>query len=231
MSQVKIYSASVCPYAQRVRMVLLEKGVDFDLIEIDLNNKPDWFADVSPYGKVPVIQHQEHRIWESSIINEYLEEVFPEPPLMPQEPGLRAIARIWIDFANTKFTPAFYKLLLSQDMQQQQNWRTELHQHLLFIEKEGFHQLSEVGSYWLGNSLSLVDLSFYPWFERWTALEHYRGIPLPANFTRLRKWLSVMQQHPSVQATVQASELHIQNYAQYASNQSSGVTAAEMRRY
>ncbi|NJR23152.1 MAG: glutathione S-transferase family protein [Richelia sp. CSU_2_1] len=231
MSQVKIYSAKVCPYAQRTRMVLLEKGVEFEQIEIDLQNKPDWFAEVSPYGKVPAIQHEGNRIWESSIINEYLEEVFPEPPLMPNNSGLRAIARIWIDFANTKFTPAFYKLLLSQDIQQQQNWMNELHQHLLFIEKEGFRQLSKDGSYWLGDSLSLVDLSFYPWFDRWIALEHYRGVKMPAECTRLKQWLGVMQQRPSVRSTAQSPEFYIQDYAQYANNKASGVTAAEMRCY
>lgn len=231
MSQVKIYSAKVCPYAQRVRLVLLTKGVEFDAIEIDLQNKPDWFAEVSPYGKVPVLQHGENRIWESSIINEYLEEVFSEPPLMPQNPGLRAIARIWIDFANTKFTPAFYKLLLSQDVKQQKMWTNELHQHLLFVENEGFRQLSRAGSYWLGDSISLVDLSFYPWFERWIALEHYRGVKLPTECDRLKEWLGIMQQHPAVQATAQSPEVYIQDYAQYASNQASGATAEEMRRY
>ncbi|WP_404790374.1 glutathione S-transferase family protein [Altericista sp. CCNU0014] len=231
MSQVKLYSAKVCPYAQRVRMVLLAKGVDFDVTEIDLKNKPDWFAEVSPYSKVPVLQHGENRIWESGIINEYLEEVFPEPPLLPKDPGLRAIARIWIDFANTKFTPAFYKLLLSQDAAQQQNWRDELHHHLLFIEKEGFCQRSRTGSYWLGDSLSLVDLTFYPWFERWIALEHYRDLKLPVNCIRLREWLGEMQQHPSVRATAQPPDVYIHDYAQYASNQASGATAAEMRRY
>jgi glutathione S-transferase len=231
MSQVKIYSAKVCPYAQRVRMVLLTKGVEFDAIEIDLENKPDWFAEVSPYGKVPVLQHGENRIWESSIINEYLEEVFPEPALLPRETGLRAIARIWIDFANTKFTPAFYKLLLSQDVQQQQTWRNELLQHLLFIENEGFRQLSEAGPYWLGDSLSLIDLSFYPWFDRWIAIEQYRGLTLPAECTRLKAWLGIMRQHPAVQSTAQSPEFYIQDYAQYASNQAAGATAEEMRRY
>ncbi|NJK28814.1 MAG: glutathione S-transferase family protein [Acaryochloris sp. RU_4_1] len=231
MAQVKIYSAKVCPYAQRVRMVLLTKEIEFESIEIDLHNKPDWFAEVSPYGKVPVIQHGENRIWESGIINEYLEEVFPDPPLMPQNPGLKAITRIWIDFANTKFTPAFYKLLLSQDTQQQKTWRNELHQHLLFIENEGFRKLSGTDSYWLGDAISLIDLSFYPWFERWIALEHYRGLTLPAECTRLKAWLEIMRQHPAVQATAQSPEFYLQDYAQYANNQASGTTAEEMRRY
>ncbi|MBD2538399.1 glutathione S-transferase N-terminal domain-containing protein [Coleofasciculus sp. FACHB-SPT36] len=69
MAEVEIYSASVCPYAHRTRLALLEKGVEFKLTEIDLHNKPEWFADVSPYGKVPVIKYGSDRIWESTIIS------------------------------------------------------------------------------------------------------------------------------------------------------------------
>lgn len=113
MAEVKIYSATVCPYAHRTRLALLEKGVDFTLTEVDIENKPDWLTDISPYSKVPVIKHGKNCVWESTIINEYLDEVFPDPPLMPTDPGQRAIARIWIDFANVKFIPTFYKLLLN----------------------------------------------------------------------------------------------------------------------
>ncbi|MBE9168606.1 glutathione S-transferase C-terminal domain-containing protein [Pleurocapsales cyanobacterium LEGE 06147] len=94
-------------------------------------------------------------------------------------------------------------------------------QHLLFMENEGFCQLSRAGSYWLGDSLSLVDLSFYPWFERWIALEYYRGNALPTECDRLKEWLGIMQQHPAVRATAQPPEVYIQDYAQYASNQAS----------
>ena len=84
MSDVEIFSAEVCPYAQRTRMVLVEKGVDFTLREVDLVNKPDWFLEVLPYSKVPVIRHQGRVVYESAIINEYLDEVYPEPPMMPE---------------------------------------------------------------------------------------------------------------------------------------------------
>ena len=84
MSDVEIFSAEVCPYAQRTRMVLVEKGVDFTLREVDLANKPDWFLEVSPYSKVPVIRHQGRVVYESANINEYLDEVYPEPPMMPE---------------------------------------------------------------------------------------------------------------------------------------------------
>src|SRR3712207_869040 len=119
MAEVTIYSAVVCPFAHRSRLVLLEKGVDFELIEIDLQNKPERFTDISPYGKVPVIKHGEHRVWESAIINEYLDEVFPDPPLLPRDPISKAQARIWIDFANTRLVPAYSNLLRNPDAQQQ----------------------------------------------------------------------------------------------------------------
>ncbi|MGD2183648.1 glutathione S-transferase family protein [Lusitaniella coriacea] len=230
MTSITIYSASACPYAQRSRMVLLAKGIDFQLEEIDLNNKPENFQDISPYGKVPVLKHRDRRIWESAIINEYLEEVFPEPPLLPSDPQDRAMARIWIDFANTKFAPAFYKLLLTQDPKIQQEWSKELQNHLHFIEREAFKN-AETGAFWLGQTLSLVDISFYPWFERWSALSHYRNIEIPPSCTRLHQWHQAMENSPIVQQTRREANFHIQQYDKYANGTASGTTAREMRRY
>ena len=82
MSEIKIYSFDKCPFAQRTRMVLIEKNLLFELVEIDVYNKPDWFSSVSPYGKVPVLSHEGNTIYESAIINEYLDEVFPDTPLI-----------------------------------------------------------------------------------------------------------------------------------------------------
>jgi glutathione S-transferase len=103
MAEIKIYSAMLCPFAHQSRLTLLEKGVPFQLIEIDLQNKPANFLEISSYGTVPVLTHGDHQVWESAIINEYLEEIFPEPPLLPQMPIQRAQARIWINFADTRF--------------------------------------------------------------------------------------------------------------------------------
>ena len=82
--------------------------------------------------------------------------------MLPTDSGLRALARIWIDFANTKFTPAFYKLLLSQDAEAQQDWREEMTRHLRFIEKEALSKLSGEGPFWFGPTLSLVDNFLLP---------------------------------------------------------------------
>ncbi|HEY9738808.1 MAG TPA: glutathione S-transferase family protein [Trichocoleus sp.] len=230
MANVEIFSAAVCPFAQRSRLVLIEKGVEFEVIEIDLQNKPADFLEISPYGKVPVLRHREHRVWESSIVNEYLEEVFPQPALLPQEPAQRAIARIWIDFANTKLIPAFYKLLLSQEPEKQQEWAAEIHKHLVFIEKEGLQKLSD-GPFWFGSQANLVDLSYYPWFERWPALEHYRGVTVPDSCARLHQWWRAMKNLESVKATALSGDYHIEQYAKYAAGTAAGTTAQEIRRY
>jgi glutathione S-transferase len=215
MPQIQIYSATVCPYAHRSRLTLLEKGVDFELIEIDLQNKPEGFTDISPYGKVPVIKHGEHRVWESAIINEYLDEVFPDPPLLPREPINRALARIWIDFANTRLVPAFSNVLRNPDSQTQKDAAEELRNHLQFIETEGLAKLSGDGSYWFGKSVSLVDLTYYPWFERWPVIEHYRGIQLSSEFPHLNRWWKAMSQRDSVKAIANPKEFYVERYAKY----------------
>ncbi|MFN6570785.1 glutathione S-transferase family protein [Dendronalium sp. ChiSLP03b] len=216
MAEIKIYSAVVCPYAHRSRLVLQEKGIDFDLIEIDLQNKPEGFTDISPYGKVPAIAHGDRRVWESAVINEYLNEVFPNPPLLPSSPIAKAQARIWIDFANTRFVPAFSALLRSPDIQQQEAAKQELYKHLQFIENEALGKLSGEGPYWFGDAISLVDFTFYPWFERWPALKHYRGFALPEEFTRLRQWKHALKQRDSVVAIANSKEFYIERYSRFA---------------
>jgi glutathione S-transferase len=216
MAEIEIYSATVCPFAHRSRLVLLEKEIDFELIEIDLQNKPEGFTEISPYGKVPVIKHGDERVWESAIINEYLDEVFPEPPLMPVDSISRALARIWIDFANSRFVPTFTNLLRNPDAQQQKEAAEELHNQLLFMEKEGIGKRKSDGSYWFGKSLSLVDLTFYPWFERWSVIEHYRGFGLPAECIRLKEWWEAMSQRDSVKVIANPTDYYIQRYASYA---------------
>jgi len=209
-------------------MVLLEKGVDFVLTEIDLENKPDWFLKVSPYSKVPVIRHGEAVIWESAVINEYLDEVFPEPPLLPRDPVGRATARVWIDFANNRMVPHVYKMMLRQDTEGQALHRRRLTEAALFMEHEGLRKLSP-GPFWLGDKPGLVDFTFYPHVQRFAALEHYRGFVIPDECGRLRDWIEAMSALPSVQATRRTTAQLIDGWKKYADNSGQGVTAQEMR--
>ncbi len=213
MTTLKLYFAKASTFSQRTRVVLLEKGIDFTQIEVDLQNKSPEFLQVSRYGKVPAIQYGDIQLYESAIINEYLEEVFPEPPLLPSDPAGKAIARIWIDYANTRLVPAFNKFLRSQDIQEQEQGRREFLESLLYIEQEGLGKLSGDASYWLGENLSLVDISFYPWFERLPLLEHFRKFNLPAETPRLRAWWEQLRQRPSIQTVANSTSFYIERFA------------------
>src|SRR5919206_4104104 len=99
----RLYNTQRCPYARRTRMVLHEKGIDFETYLVDLANKSEEFLEASPTGKVPVIVVDGESIYESNVVNQYLDEVTGEPRLMPEDPKLRAHARIWMAFADTEW--------------------------------------------------------------------------------------------------------------------------------
>lgn len=213
-SDIKLYSTRGCPFAHRSRLVLAEKQLAFELIEIDLGKKPAWYGEVSLYGKVPALEHAGSRIVESSVINEYIEESFPEPALLPRDPRLRAHARIWIDFANTRLAPAFAKALRGGTAVERDTSRLELEAALLLAEREALSKLSGAGPYWLGAAPSLVDFTFYPWFERLPALEQISGVPLePA--TRFERWKAAVGAHESVRAIANPIEFYLDRYRGY----------------
>lgn len=225
---IEIISSATCPFAQRTRMVLLEKGIDHELIEINLDDKPDWFLAISPYGKVPVVRHEDAVIFESAVINEYLEDVFPDKPLLPNESILRAHARIWIDFANVRFVPYIYKLMLAQDHNAQKHLKLKLTEALLMVEHDALKKRTS-GPYWLGDQVSLVDLTFYPHMQRFCALEHYREYQIPEECILLQNWLDIMAQLPCVKKLKVSEDTYIRNWRKYAENTSTGTTAADMR--
>ena len=212
--KIELFSARVCPYAHRTRLVLMEKGIDFELIEIDLQNKPERFLAVSAYGKVPALVHEGVSIYESAIVNEYLDEVFPEPAFMPKDPATRALVRIWIDYCDDHFLDDHYAALKNQDEAKAGEWKEKIDRHLRFIES-GMRDLSAEGPYWLGEKVSLLDFSYYPFFERLPAWEHHRGLGLPDDCERLRGWLAAMLERPMVKSIANPPDYYIERYARY----------------
>lgn len=210
MSGIELYSFEGCPYAQRSRMTLLEKRLDFTLTEIDLFNRPAWFREVSPYGKVPVLRHEGTTIYESAIINQYLDERFAEPPLLPARPALRAQARIWMDYCDTRFLVATHKLMSEAGNADRRPGNIDaLAAVLRFIEHEGLRKLGD-GPYFLGEQVSLVDLQYSPFFERFGTYEQLGGAIWPADCTRLRAWFDAMQGRESYRATSRPLEYHLE---------------------
>ena len=91
-----LYSGTTCPFSQRCRLVLFEKGMDFEIRDVDLFNKPEDISTMNPYGQVPILVERELVLYESNIINEYIDERFPHPQLMPADPLMRARARLML---------------------------------------------------------------------------------------------------------------------------------------
>ncbi len=92
-TMMNLYSGTTCPFSQRCRIVLYEKQMDFQVIDVDLFNKPEDIAVINPYNRVPVLVDRDLVLYESNIINEYIDERFPHPQLMPPDPIMRARAR------------------------------------------------------------------------------------------------------------------------------------------
>jgi glutathione S-transferase len=209
---MKLYGADVCPFVHRARLTLAEKGLEHEYVAIDLRNKPDWYNEVLPTGKVPLLEHNGHRIWESDIVCEYLEEAFPEKQLLPSDPGLKATARIWIEWVSSGLIPPFYKLLMAQEDDARAEHKETMLKALEKLETEGFQD-----SEWIfGDSLSLVDIETYPWFERWPVLVHYRALEVPDRFEKIHKWMGLMKKREQVKAIAMDIPFYVEQYAHYA---------------
>src|SRR6266536_3466048 len=103
-----LYDADRCPYCARVRIALAEKDVEYEAVAIDLSDRPAWIYEKNPLGKVPVLEEDAFVLPESVVINEYLEERYPEPPLLPADPAARAIVRLQIERFDTALGDAYY---------------------------------------------------------------------------------------------------------------------------
>jgi len=225
MSQVELFSFAACPYAQRTRMTLIEKGVPFELTEIDLYNRPAWFAELSPYGKVPLLRHEGRVIYESAIINQYLDEVFPDPPLMPADAWSRAQARIWMDYCETRYLPAAHRLMAERGSPDKAaECRARLAEVLRFMENEGLRKLGE-GPFWMGATPTLVDCHFMPFFERFAVYEELAGAEWPTDCERLRSWYAAMAQRRSFTETRHTLDYHLEQQRKLMALRAAAVAA------
>ena len=128
---------------------------------------------------------------------------------MPQQPLERALARIWIDYANTRFNPTVYKLLREVDPVKQNELVNELTNVFRYMEKEGLRKLGD-GPFWMGKNLTLVDLAFYPFFERLCNLKHYRDFDIPVECDQIQQWIDFMSLRDSVQKIRNPPEFYIE---------------------
>ena len=196
LPKLELISFDLCPYVQRSVITLIEKNMDYKITYIDLDNPPDWFMKISPLGKVPVLRAGEAVIFESAVINEYIDEISP-PPLLPADPLPRAINRAWIEFASGMLVSQ-YQMMTSKDKQGFEQKSKEIRDKLAQIEA----QLSSNGAFFNGANFSLLDAAIAPVFMRLDILE--QQIPTIKYITtpRLAAWRDEMLTRPSVQKSV-----------------------------
>jgi glutathione S-transferase len=180
-----LYDAPRCPYCARVRIVLAEKDVPYETVVIDLADRPAWLYAKNPSGKVPVLEDDGWVLPESAVIDEYLDERYPDPPLLPADPGERAAARLLI-FRHDDFTSPYYALR-----------RGEEGAAAGFDEALGaLDAMLAAMRYLTGRSFGLADTAYVPWVIR---ARDMLGVDLEP-FTALSAWLDDLESRPSVAA-------------------------------
>ncbi|MCH9045963.1 MAG: glutathione S-transferase family protein [SAR324 cluster bacterium] len=190
--------------------MLSEKKIPFQVTEIDLKNKPDWFLEVSPYGKVPVLDHDGELVYESAVINEYLDETFTDVPMMGATPAERANLRIWIDFCNTRIQPGLVSVLRAEPGEFEA--KVQAFEESLAMLEDYLAQNGTPDPFFAGKRFTLVDATYAPAFERFATLRQLRGYEIPGRFARVRRWMDNLAAHPSVQAHAIPLEELVANY-------------------
>jgi RNA polymerase-associated protein len=183
-----LYDAPRCPYCARVRIVLAEKAVEYEAIEIDLDDRPAWIYEKNATGRVPVIEEDAWVLPESAVIMEYLEERYPEPPLLAADPAERALARLWI-FRHDDFTRPYYALRRGDE-----SARDAFFEQLDRLDDE--LQLRP----WLGGGeYGLADIAYVPWVLRARELLGVDLDVVPA----VSEWVTRLLERPAVAAEAQ----------------------------
>ena len=194
---IKLYSAKGCPFARRTRVVLHEKGIDFEVSEVDFRNKSEEFLQASPTGKVPVIVVDEDSLYESNIVNQYLDEVHEEPRLMPEDPKARAYARIWMARADDDFYPQVFV----SSMGRERGFSEERVSEALEKLKATLSRLEErlEAREYLADGFSLADVAHAGNFVRLRELEENGTISLP-DYPNVASWMGRIEARESFKA-------------------------------
>jgi len=199
---MKLIDHPLSPYAMKIRMVLYEKGIDFEKLEIHSEDQRDELLRANPRGEVPALVDGDAVISDSKVIAEYIEEKFPDPPLLPRDPASRARCRRLELVADTELDAAvvvfsvfkFFRTELAAQLPAQLERATQsVRAHFTALERELAGK-----EYFLGK-FSRADLAFAPHL----GATSFMGLAPGADTPSLAAWLERMNARPSVQRTMQ----------------------------
>jgi len=184
---VILHDAARCPYCARARIVLAEKGLGYEAVEIDLSDRPGWLYAKNPSGTVPVLEEDGGLVLpESPVIMEYLEERFPEPPLWPADPADRALGRLWLDRFDVWLGSEYYALRRGEP--------SRLDEKLREIDAA-----LEAQPYLSGREYGLADIGYVPWILR---AGSNLGVELEP-YAALSAWLERLSERPAIAAELE----------------------------
>jgi RNA polymerase-associated protein len=184
---ITLYDADRCPYCARVRIVLAEKGVEYETVVIDLDDRPAWIYEKNPTGRVPVLEEGAFVLPESAVINEYLNERYPEPPLLPADPAQRALARVRM-FRFDDLSKPYYTVRRGDD-----GARSRLDKELARLDAA-----LETQPFLTGPEFGLADIAYVPWILRARDRMQVDLHPFPA----LVGWVEGLAGRPSIAAEI-----------------------------
>jgi glutathione S-transferase len=186
---VILYDAARCPYCARVRIALAEKQLPYEVVEIDLGDRPAWLYEKNPSGRVPVLEEDGGFVLpESLVIMEYLEERFPEPALWPADPAERALARLWLDRFDVRLGSDYYAARRGDG--------SELDARLAELEAALAGQ-----RFLTGREYGLADIGYVPWILR---AQSSLGVDLEP-YEALSAWLDRLSERPAVAAELEVT--------------------------
>jgi len=200
MTRYTLISFKLCPYVQRVAIALAEKRVPFDIIYVDLDNKPDWFSAISPLGKVPLLKIDDGErsviLFESSVILEYLDDAKLGRAMQPADPVDRALNRAWMEFGSS----------LLADIWALETATEEQGHAAALLRIVGKFRILEAklgpGPYFRGSDLSFVDAVIAPAFRYFDVFDQFFDKPPIAAFPKVSEWRRYLSLRPSVQSAV-----------------------------
>jgi glutathione S-transferase len=178
-----LYDAARCPYCARARIVLAEKEVEFETVEIDLSDRPPWIYEKNATGRVPVLEEDGRPLPESVVIMEFLEERYPEPPLLPPDPADRAFVRLLV-FRDKELTDPYYAFRRGE-----QGAAERLGAALGALDA-ALAERAFLG----GPEYGLADIAYVPWILR---ARDMLGVDL-GPYPSLSAWLARLEERPAI---------------------------------
>ncbi len=194
-----LVSFTTCPYVQRALLMVREKGLDTTITYIDPEDRPDWFWDKSPRGKVPLLLVDDVALFESQAICEYIEEAHPEPAIMPSNLVERARDRAWFGFAGDVLFVPIYKMVTSSSPTRFRRAKDELEAGLAKLQKEKGDKTWLSGD---GSRFGMADIAVAPIFSRLAVLEKLGSYSLPEELAEIRAWGERIMARPSWEAAL-----------------------------